>query len=486
MKKFWHIFRHEYFRHVLRWRFVMALLSVPLYLVFMGAMMVFALMSQIDRTPLGYVDQSGLIINQTLPDALDLPFLYPPLRAFASEDEARAALADKKLQAYYVLPPDFEQTRAARLVYKEKEPSGLATGQFVQLVQLNLLAGLPEAVALRVTDGASMTFQTVGERPAAVAVHGDEEGSQTAGTGEAVNPPAGSTDSTSKDAPFPFTTVVPGSEAAALPDGPVTGSADDDAAEGASGFREMIKMAAPIAAAVFLFSAVLTSSGYLMQAVVDEKENRTMEILATSASPATIMNGKISALICVGLTQMLFWAGPPIGLLAFAKASLPALPVPEMEGGMILLLLGTVLPTFVMVSGLMATVGVSVTEAREGQQVMSLFNLLLMTPFILAVSILARPDGPIALALSFFPLTASLTLLMRASFSTVPVWQMAVSITVLFLSAVGALWLSGRVFRLGMLSYGRRLGWREVFRAAKKGGAQIRAAAPARADERPK
>lgn len=128
------------------------------------------------------------------------------------------------------------------------------------------------------------------------------------------------------------------------------------------------------------------------------------------------------------------------------------------------LLIGTTLPTFVMISALMAAVGASVTEAREGQQVMSLFNLLLMSPFIVAVSILARPDGPIALALSFFPLTASLTLLMRASFSTVPAWQIALSVVLLVLSAAGALWLAGRVFRLGMLNYGKRLGWRDVIK----------------------
>jgi ABC-2 type transport system permease protein len=74
--------------------------------------------------------------------------------------------------------------------------------------------------------------------------------------------------------------------------------------------------------------------------------------------------------------------------------------------------------------------------------------------------------------MSLFPLTAALTILLRSAFVTVPTWQIVLGVVLLLISAVGSLWLAGRVFRLGMLRYGKRLGWKEIFQGIKPGAAR--------------
>lgn len=126
------------------------------------------------------------------------------------------------------------------------------------------------------------------------------------------------------------------------------------------------------------------------------------------------------------------------------------------------------LPGFVMIAALMAAMGATVGDEREGQQMAGLFTLPIMVPFWFLYPLLTNPNGPLAIGLSYFPLTAPITLALRIGFATIPVWQLALNITALALYALGALWLSGRAFRIGMLRYGQRVRLSELFRKPKQ------------------
>jgi ABC-2 type transport system permease protein len=400
MKKFWTIFKHEYIRHVLRKRFLFALLSLPIWLLVMVVITAASVLLQLNRTPIGYIDLSGVLANggrptriNSEPDMFDVEFL-----PFESESEARAALDGKLIQAYIVLPEDYRQTLQARMVYNEA-PDGVTINQFRNMLRVAVLQDQPREVARRVLASPQLSIQ----------------------------------------------------------------AADDAIPQQRNDWFRII---APFTAALFLLISVFTSAGYLLQAVVEEKENRTMEILATSVSPWQIMIGKIAALICVGWTQVFIWSAFPLLLIVLVQLNTPFLQNVQIDWSLIGLIVVTAVPTFVLISSLMATIGATITEAREGQQVMTLITLPVMAPLMLLSVIIANPNGLIATIMSFFPLTAGLTLLMRVGYGTVPSWQMALSISIQLLSAVGALWLAGRVFRLGMLRYGRRMGWKDVFRAA--------------------
>jgi ABC-2 type transport system permease protein len=400
MNKVWNLIKHEYTRHVLRRRFLVALLSVPLWIVFAIGMGILSVVLATDSTPVGYIDQAGIIVDPVLREDSGPAGNYNFI-AYTGEAEARAALNANQVQAYFVIPPDFVQTRSAAFVYNE-QPNNRISRQFNNLLRQNLLADQDPLVAQRVLQGPALVIEATQE--------------------------------------------------------------NRTMAE-----NEWFKIGAPIAAAIFLVVSVFTSSGYLMQAVVEEKENRTMEVLATSLSPEQIMGGKILALIAVGLTQVLVWSFFPLLALVFARAALPFLQDVAIDWRTIGLVMLTILPTFVLISALMATIGATVTEAREGQQISGLVTLPVMAPFMLLTPILLNPGGPVSLFLSFFPLTAAMTILLRLAFSSVPDWQALLSAGILILSALGSLWLAGRVFRLGMLQYGRRLGLKDVMRAAVPG-----------------
>jgi ABC-2 type transport system permease protein len=127
-------------------------------------------------------------------------------------------------------------------------------------------------------------------------------------------------------------------------------------------------------------------------------------------------------------------------------------------------LVGLILiPSFIMVAALMAAAGATVADERESQQISGLFTLPVVAPFWFTYQLMSNPNGPLALAFSYFPLTAPVALTMRAGFTYIPPWQLALNLLVLVLFALGSLWLAGRAFRLGLLRYGQRVTWGELF-----------------------
>jgi ABC-2 type transport system permease protein len=246
-------------------------------------------------------------------------------------------------------------------------------------------------------------------------------------------------------------------------------SGDEVLIQAVDGSREIssetgwIGLFIPILAALGFVVAMFTAGGYLMQAVVEEKENRTMEVIMTSVSPNQFMTGKILADMSIGLTQIFAWLVFIIIAVRVAIRNLDFLQNIQISPQIIILSLFILLPTFVMVSAFMALIGATVTEAREGQQMIGLISLPIWIPYMLIGVIMENPNSPLTVGLSLMPLTSSLTMLIRQGVTIIPGWQIAVSAAILVISAIAAIWLAGRAFRLGMLRYGKRLTWREIF-----------------------
>jgi ABC-2 type transport system permease protein len=129
-------------------------------------------------------------------------------------------------------------------------------------------------------------------------------------------------------------------------------------------------------------------------------------------------------------------------------------------------LIATFLPAFIMLAALMAMLGATATEAREAQQIAGLFTIPIVIPLWFSAAIIQSPNSPLSIGLSLFPLTAPMTLPMRATLTALPAWQIIAAEAILLLTAAGAIWLASRAFRLGMLRYGKKLSLRELFRKA--------------------
>jgi ABC-2 type transport system permease protein len=180
-----------------------------------------------------------------------------------------------------------------------------------------------------------------------------------------------------------------------------------------------------------------------------------------------MMAGKVVGNLAVGLTELIVWIGFGLIALAFMRANLgEAAKTLNLDAGYLWLCFFTLVPAFIMVAGLMATAGVTMSDTREAQQVAGLFTLPVVVPFWLLMPLMESPNSPLSVGLSLFPLTAPISMAVRAAFTDVPVWQIALCIGLLVVCAFGALWMAGRAFRMGMLRYGKRLTWREIFRKA--------------------
>lgn len=395
MKKLWRVFVYEYTRHVLRKRFIFALLSIPLAVVAMAAIGFIAVIFMFNSKPIGYIDHSGLLA--ALPEDEETPafFRSSEIIPFNDESTARASLEAGEIQVYFIVPGDYLETGQVEMV-AVNSPGQTVTGDFVDFLSANLLAGQSELVAERVDKGPTVTIRSV-------------EGDRQTGPGQILN------------------------------------------------------MVIPLVAGLLFMISVNISGGYLVNALIEEKENRTMEIVVTSVSPTQLMVGKVLGDICIGLTQLVVWlSGAFVGVIALTIL-VPSVGVLDLKVGDMLLVIFTTLPAFLLVAALMATAGAVATESREAQQVAGLFTLPIFVPYWIITPLIMSPNSPLAVAFSLIPFTAPVTLPLRAAFTTVPAWQIGLSLGLLYLSAAGALWLAGRAFRMGMLRYGKHLTWREIF-----------------------
>lgn len=208
--------------------------------------------------------------------------------------------------------------------------------------------------------------------------------------------------------------------------------------------------------------AIFTTSGYLMQAVVEEKENRTMEVLVTSLSPGKLITGKILGISLVGLTQVGAWTAIVAAGVLIGRTRFEWLGNLTFTAELFWILLIVMVPAYVMFGSFMVAIGATVAEASEGQQVTGFLTLPAMLPYWMLPVFLENPDSPLSLILTFFPLTAPVTVSIRAGAGDIPGWQMGVVSLILCVCAAGAVWLAGRAFALGLLLYGKRLPWRQL------------------------
>lgn len=226
----------------------------------------------------------------------------------------------------------------------------------------------------------------------------------------------------------------------------------------------------PLFITLAFLALILMSSGFLIGAVIEEKENRTMEIVVTSISPVQLIGGKLLGIVAIGLTLMVTWALIVIlGIFAARQMGIGWFQNLEMDWSVVLETTVIAIPAYVLAAALMITIGTMVTTTQEGQSFSSIFVIFHMIPLYVGFAFLNNPANSLAVTLSLLPFTSLMTIAMRNLFYSVPIWQVAVSVCVQTLSALGAIWLASRTFRLGMLRYGQRLRLRRLFQARQRG-----------------
>ncbi len=227
----------------------------------------------------------------------------------------------------------------------------------------------------------------------------------------------------------------------------------------------------PLFVAAIVAFLAMTTSGYLMEVLVEEKENRTMEIVVSSVSAGKLMTGKILGGVGIAALQLLVWLACLVAAVVIGRATgVSWLMELNPRWRDILQTVIISVPAFFFLASFFTAVGSMMTESSDAQQMGAIAFLVMFAPFFMVPAIVENPQGWLALVLSFLPPTAVTTFALRMLVTSIPWWQVFVSFTISLVCAVGMALLAAKAFRLGMLHYGKPLRLGQLFgRAATSG-----------------
>ena len=221
-------------------------------------------------------------------------------------------------------------------------------------------------------------------------------------------------------------------------------------ASGENATNQFLNMMMPFALMGLMLMSVLMSGVYLMTTTVEEKTNRVMEVLLSAVSPMELMGGKILGQLGVGLLMLVLY----LGLSVMALASFASLGM--LDPWLIVYLLVFFLLAYASIGAFMAAIGSAVNEMRDAQGLMMPVTMMMMIPWLLWLPISRDPNSMLAIVLSFVPPVSSFIMMLRlASTTPPPAWQAILSIIVGAAGAYASVWIASRVFRIGLLMYGK-------------------------------
>ena len=406
MKKTWTIARHEFTTTIRRISYILLTISFPL-LGLLGILIFLGVTQWGGEGPPPEEIRIGYVDETSMFDGYTNPDGVVFI-LYGTNDGARDALFSKEVSEYFIIPEDYLETGLIERYTTERE-LGLPQATMALMEDFlvaNLLAG---EVSDEVLERAQTPLLPISTRL-------DPE------TGEIIPPES-----------------------------------------------EIAAFAMPYVFALLFMMSLFFTSGYLLQGVSEEKENRLIEILLSSVSARQLLSGKVIGLGAAGLIQIVIWLISSVALLAIASLfiSLPeglTIPIGLIIFGIIYFILG-----YLLFGILMTTLGSIGSTARESSQWTMLIVMPAVAPLILISLFINNPDHVIFTVFTLFPLTAPVAAIMKLSIGAFPVWELLLSITILTASIIGAMWLAARVFRTFLLMYGKRPSFREIRRYIREG-----------------
>ncbi|MBM4046867.1 MAG: ABC transporter permease [Planctomycetes bacterium] len=216
---------------------------------------------------------------------------------------------------------------------------------------------------------------------------------------------------------------------------------------------------APFALMFLMFIGIITSSQWLLTSVIEEKNSRVMEVLLSAVSPFELMAGKILGLAGVGMTLMAVWGG--VGWAAALRFGVVETTLPAHLG----YFLAYFALGYLLVASLMAAIGSGFNNLKETQGALTPIMMVFVLPMVFWPLLAQQPNGALATIASFIPpLTPMIMMLRLAASPKVPTAQIIGSILVLAASVPLAIWAAAKIFRVGVLMYGKPPSLRELLR----------------------
>lgn len=407
MNRLWLVFSYEFIRNIKRKGYLFATIGIPLLaiLVYVGYPIYQSLQNPDEEAnnplaelALDNLERAGYVdysgvFAEPSERFEDVLFLY------TDEEAARAALSAEEIDLFLVFPADYLETGEAFLHLPDVNIILAADGETLgeQLAYSTFASGLDEIRASRLGNPATFTDFDLSI---------NTEGSNDA----------------SEESQFWFIYVF---------------------------------------AMIFFMGLILTNT-YLMQTVIEERENRMVEILISTVTPSQLLGGKILAMALLGILQIVAWA--LVGATLFAIApNLDSYAVLlqsfnlELRPEMLLLMSVYFVLMYLIYAAVFGTIGAVSGSAQEGSQYAGFLVLPTIIPFYVMPLLQNDPNGIVATILSIIPVTAPVTIMARMVIVGVPLWQIVLSIVLMIVLAIGAMWMAGRVFRVQTLLAGTKL-----------------------------
>ena len=426
MNKIWVIFAREYMQRVKSKGFVLGTLLAPLGMVLLIAIPVAitGMASEDTEKVMAVVDESGLLYEK-------LAFMDPARLDLwtGSVDTLRARVQRGALEGYLILPQ-------------------------------SLLSGTGEAQYYS-QGGGGIVFRERLERAISKAV--SESRALEAGVSEEV--------------------VKMMNERTSLKTIKVT---DEGDTEDAAGFLAGLGyvMGFLIYICLFIYGALV------MRGVIEEKTSRIMEVVVSSARPFQLMLGKVLGIGAMGLTQLVCWVLVSMGLMVAAgpliasfmdpaNLNLPDaasqeeilqaadISIPEIPIALFVYFLLFFLGGYLLFSSLFAAVGSAVDQESDAQQLMIPVSLLIIVPILFMQLMLENPDSGAAVVLSLVPFFSPILMVARVAATQVPFWQVGLSLVLLYAGFIGCVWVGSRIYRVGILMYGKKPSIKDLIRWAR-------------------
>ncbi len=222
----------------------------------------------------------------------------------------------------------------------------------------------------------------------------------------------------------------------------------------------------PYVLSIFLVIAIFATAQYLLRSVSEEKETRVIEVVLSSVTARELLAGKVVGLGALGFTQLGAWLGSA-AILTGGVGALIAGAAVALKPGLFVLSAAYFLLGYLIFGILMAAAGALGTNVRESQQIAGLFSFTAFIPYMLSGFILTNPNVLLARVLSYFPLTAATMMMFRLPFG-VPTIDIVISLIVLVVSVPFCVWGGAKVFRTGLLMYGKRPSLKQIWRILRE------------------
>ncbi|MEX2346751.1 MAG: ABC transporter permease [Balneolaceae bacterium] len=240
-----------------------------------------------------------------------------------------------------------------------------------------------------------------------------------------------------------------------------------------------------------IFAAIFGYGGYIMRGVIEEKTNRIVEVITSSVKPIELLSGKMAGVGALAITQFGIWiltltglsaiAGPIAAAfmtseneqisseMAAAEADLPVfMDIPAIETSLVVWFIVFFLLGYLLYSSLFAAIGSAADSETDTQQLMLPITVPIMIAYFIMFHTMRSPDSVLSVVGSLIPFFTPIVMVTRIAITEVPVWQTSLAAVLMILTFCGTMWLSAKIYKVGILSYGSSAGFKDIAKWLKQ------------------